>query len=285
MHAPASSSPDEKGVQTMSAQESYLCHLLNTRAVPRLLLFTLMASILVLVSTAANAQTVPSWVGHLLLENSTITADPTLTAPEAQGLGLKFELLFAMVNNQDPQNVDNDVISVLTTTAYPAGIGVAVRDMLPKAKIETLTNQISLKYLFVPTRTCSGGSPRIQLFIDPGDGTSPHNAFGYVGNAPFGAGCISDGNWHFQDMTDDVARWDLSQWFSRGAACDMTCTWTQVVAFFHTAFPNHVVLSGGVFDDSCSFSATACGQAYYDLVTVENRTLENREDTVQGPTQ
>jgi len=89
----------------MSAKENYFCHLLNTRVVPRLLLLSLIASILVLVATAANAQTVPSWVGHLLLGNSTITADPTLTAPEAQGLDLKFELLFAMVNNQDPQNV------------------------------------------------------------------------------------------------------------------------------------------------------------------------------------
>ena len=44
-----------------------------------------------------------------------------------------------------------------------------------------------------------------------------------------------------------------------------------------------LVLSGGVYDDSCSFDAAACGKAYYDLVTVENRTLENRQDTVQGP--
>jgi hypothetical protein len=236
--------------------------------------------ILVLLSPAANAQTVPSWVGNLLLQNSTITADPTLTAPEAQGLGLKFELLFAMMNAQDPQNSDNDVIVVNTAPFMGNVIGAAVRNMLPGAKIATLTNQISLKYLFVPPRSCGGGSPRIQLFINPGDGTPSHNAFGYVGNAPFGAGCISDGNWHFQDMTDNVMRWDLSQWFTRGAACDMTCTWSQVVAFFNTFVPNHVVLSGGVFDDSGSFSVLAAGQAFYDLLTVENRTLENRQDTV-----
>lgn len=72
----------------MPVRKDYFCHLLNTRVVPRLLRFSLMASILVVVSTAANAQTVPSWVGNLLF-----MADPTLTAPEAQGLGLKFELL------------------------------------------------------------------------------------------------------------------------------------------------------------------------------------------------
>lgn len=83
-------------------------------------------------------------------------------------------------------------------------------------------------------------------------------------------------------MTDSVPRWDLSK-FTPPPPCDMTCTWAQVVALLDS-FPNHVVLSGGVYDDSCSFNLPSCGQAYYDLLTVENRTLENRQDTVQGPT-
>jgi len=271
----------------MSAKERLSPRPLNPNAMLRILLISVVTSVgLVLVYTVADAQiqTVPTWVGNLFLQNSTITADPTMTAPEAQGLGQKFELLFSMVNAQDPQNVDNDVIAVNTAPFGGNVIGVAVRNMLPGAKIETLTNQISLKYLFVSPRDCGGGSPRIQLFIDPGDGTPPHNAFGYVGNAPFGAGCFSDGNWHFQDMTDSVARWDLSK-FTPLPLCDMTCTWAQVVLYFDNTFPNHVVLSGGVFDDSASFSLLATGQAFYDLVTVENRTLENRQDTVQGPTQ
>lgn len=144
----------------MTKKESCFAHLLTTgpvpRLLPRLLLISVMASLtLGVVYKVANAQiqTVPSWVGNLLLENSTITADPTLTAPEAQGLGQKFELLFAMMNNQDPQNPDNDVISVNTAPFGGNVIGVAVRNMLPGAKIETLTNQISLKYLFVPLAT------------------------------------------------------------------------------------------------------------------------------------
>ena len=264
----------------MSPQESHFCRpFLKARAIPQMLRFSVMASLfLILVSTCANAQNVPSWVGNLVLQNSTITADPTLTTPEAQGLGLKFELLYAMTNTQDPQNTDNDVISVFTTLAYPAGIGVAVRDMLPKAKIATLTNQINIKYYF-PTRSCGGGSPRIQLYIDPGNGTPPHNAFGYIGHGGFGAGCLT-GVWDYVDMTDSVpARWDITQ-FGGGYQ-----NWSGVVAFFTTVYPNHVVLSGGVYDDSCSFALSSCGQAYYDLLTVENRTLENRQDTVQGPTQ
>ena len=227
-------------------------------------------------------QVIPSWVGNLLLEHSTITADPTLTVPEAQGLGQKFELLFNMINDQDPQNADNDTIS-LTTGAFPSGIiGVAVRNMLPGTKVETLTNQLNLKYYFV-ARSCAGGSPRIQLYIDPGDGTGPRNAFGYVSTLPGGGGGCPSSVWTYQDMAnlnDPKPEWDLTQF--GGSYLN---TWAQVVTFFDTAYPNHVVLSGGVYDDSCSFSALTCGKAYYDLVTVENRTLENRQDTVQGPAQ
>jgi hypothetical protein len=250
---------------------------------------TLAITVFIFSAAAADAQTVPSWAGNLLNEHSTITADPTATEPEAQGLGRKFELLFSMTNDQDPQNPDNDTIS-LTTGAFPSGIiGVAVRDLLPDAKIQTLTNMLSLKYFFVSPRTCSGGSPRIQLFINPGDGTPPRNAFGYVGDKPFGGGCIED-MWVYEDMTDAVPKWDLSQWApASNAFCTLgnpfLCTWQQVVLFFDTVYPNHTVLSGGIYDDSCGFDPLACGKAYYDLVTVENRTLENREDTVQGPTQ
>jgi hypothetical protein len=244
------------------------------------------------VFTPASAQlqttpTVPSWAGNLLFQNSTITADPTMTTPEAQGLGQKFELLFAMVNDQDQQNPDNDVISVLTAPEIPGGIGVAVRNMLPGAKVASLTDQINIKYFF-PMRSCDGGSPRIQLFVDPGDGTPPHNAFGYIGHAAFGTGCLT-GTWDLLDManlSDPIPRWDLSQFLGSGhlaAACDMTCNWSQVVTFFGT-LPNHVVLSGGVFDDSCRFATASCGKAFYGLLTIENRTLENRQDTVQGPT-
>src|SRR5713101_8416199 len=156
----------------MSAKERLSPRPLNPNAMLRILLISVVTSVgLVLVYTVADAQiqTVPTWVGNLFLQNSTITADPTMTAPEAQGLGQKFELLFSMVNAQDPQNPDNDAIELNTgpfSTSPPNGtIGVAVRNMLPGAKIETLTNQVSIKYLFTPPRTCVGGSPRIQLFI------------------------------------------------------------------------------------------------------------------------
>jgi hypothetical protein len=191
---------------------------------------------------------------------------------ELPGLGHKFRLLFAMMDDQDPQNLTNDVISLLAT---PATRGVARRELPPGIKIEALDHQLNLKYYF-PQRTCQNGGPRIDLAIDrDGDGNFDGNAFGYVGHAPFGAGCIT-GEWDIMDMTDNIGRWDLSQ-----LGGGMTMTWDQAEAFVMTTYPNHRVLAGSLTDDGCAGGgAAACGQAYYDLVTVENRTLENDQDTV-----
>jgi len=226
----------------------------------------------------AAGQTVPAWIGNLTSANVNMASqsNPASTQEELPGLGHKFELLYAMNDDHDPQNPTNDVISVLTTTSYPAGIGVALRDTPPGFKIAALTNQLQLKYYF-PMRSCGGGSPRIQIAIDTdGDGVSNGNAFGYVGHAGFGGGCIT-GAWDFVDMTDTVPfRWDLTQ-FGLGYH-----TWQSSVAAITTAFPNHKVLSGSLVDDSCSFSTPSCGQAYYDLFTFENRTLEQDQDTVKS---
>ena len=220
----------------------------------------------------------PDWVGNLLSANADFAAmsNTASTQEELPGLGHKFELYYAMNDGHDPQNITNDVISVVTTTAYPAGIGVAFRDTPPGFRISALTNQLQLKYYF-PARSCGGGSPRIQIAIDTdGDGVSNGNAFGYVGHTGFGGGCLT-GVWDFVDMTDAVpARWDLTQ-FGLGYH-----NWQSAVAAITTTFPNHKVLSGSLVDDSCSFSGPSCGQAYYDLFTFENRTLEQDQDTVKN---
>ena len=229
-------------------------------------------------STQGLPQTIPDWAGNLLSANVNLVtmSDPSSTQEELPGLGHKFELLLAMMDDHDPQNLTNDVISVLTTTAYPAGAGVAFRNTPPGFKIAALDHQINLKYYF-PMRSCGGGSPRVQIGIDrDGDGSFDANAFGYVGHAPFGTGCIT-GEWDIIDMTDNIGRWDLSQ-----LGGGMTMTWDQAEAFVTTTYPNHRVISGSLVDDSCSFAPTSCGQAYYDLFTFENRTLENDQDTVKN---
>lgn len=49
------------------------------------------------------------------------------------------------------------------------------------------------------------------------------------------------------------------------------------------AFPAHRVTGGFLLDgESCSFGVAAnCGKAYYDLLTMENRTLVIWQDTVK----
>lgn len=225
---------------------------------------------------------VPDWIGLLLNGPTLLVADGASTQEELPGLGHKFKLFGVFMDDQDPQNPTNDVVSAFTTTAFPAGTGGAIRNLPPGIKITALDHQINLKYFF-PTRTCQNGGPRIQLAID-GDGDGKfnqfaggpdQNAFGYVGHAPFGAGCIT-GEWDIMDMTDNIGRWDLSQ-----LGGGMTMTWDLAETFVTTTFPNHKVLSGSLVDDGCAGGgALACGQAYFDLVTIENRTLENDQDTV-----
>jgi hypothetical protein len=246
---------------------------------------TFLLVLIVTVTVGAQTIGVPSWVGNLLSGQFDLATQstPASTQEELPGLGHKFELLFAMNDDHDPQNLTNDVISVITTTDYPAGIGVALRNTPPGFKIGALTNQLQLKYYFpVPplpltSRSCSGGSPRIQIAIDTdGDGTFDGNAFGYVGRTGFGGGCVS-GVWDFVDMTDAVpARWDLTQ---LGLGYQ---NWASAVSLITTTYPNHRVLSGSLVDDSCSFAPTSCGKAYYDLLTFENRTLEQDQDTVKN---
>lgn len=211
----------------------------------------------------------------LLLANSAMTGGDPSATEELPGLGRKFELYYAMHDDVDPQNPTNEDVSVSTTTQYPAGIGVAVRKLNPGIKIATLTNELSLKYYFpASTRTCSGGSPRIQLLIDKGDGTGTANLFGYVGHGGFGTGCVS-GAWDYVDMTDTVPfRWDATQ---VGLGYH---DWQSLVTAVTAAYPNHEILSAALVDDSGSFSPAAVGLAHYDLVTFDNRSLQNHEDTV-----
>jgi len=218
-----------------------------------------------------GGQTIPSWVGSLLMGNDPMLgADPS-SPTVTDSLGFKFELFFSMDDASDPLNATNEVISVDTTGGV---IGTAVRKLNPGVKMDTLTDQLQLKYYF-PARSCAGGSPRFQLAIDTdGDGISNGNAMGYVGHGGFGTGCVT-GIWDFVDMTDSVLfRWDLTQ-FGLGYY-----NWQTAVAAMNAAFPNHRVLRGGLFDDSAGFAPAAAGQAYYDLVTIGHRTLENWQDTV-----
>lgn len=205
----------------------------------------------------------------------------TVTAPtSADHMGL-FQIFGTAQDAQDPENPANDVLKIDTTGG---GIGGAflrlnLRSGPGDPAIERLDNQLAVKYFFI-TRTCAGGSPRFQVMID-GDGDGDwvqtpggpdQNAFGYVGDVPFGGGC-SPGAWVFEDMTNDTAKWDLSQFGG-----SMTSRWSAVETAIAGDFPNHRIVGVVLADDSGGFAPTAAGVAFYELIIGE-RALLDRLDT------
>ena len=227
----------------------------------------------------------------LVANNAVQLNDPEGAKEELPGLGHKFQLFFAMVDDEDPDNMTNDVISLETafiSTTVPAPIGLAFRNFPPGIKIAALDDQINLKYYFEAPRTCFGGSPRITLLVDSdGDGQFNFAAHGHVNPPLFGA-CLTN-QWRIEDLTDLLKRWEVTPATAVTPACGpvggpTTCTWDELEMRITSNFPNHKILSGFLLDgESCSFNATSpgCGKAYYDLVTLENRTLENDQDTVR----
>jgi hypothetical protein len=234
-------------------------------------------------SSLVRAQLVPITTSNTnlpLTTNMDVAAmsNPQSSQEELPGLGHKFELIGVMIDDVDPMNATNGAIS---GTMTPANYALAYRSLTPGIKISALTDQLGFKYYFVAPRTCGGGSPRISLAIDGnGDGTADFTAHGHV-NPPY-VGCLTN-RWVYQDLSDDLQRWEITP---GGAVPSLPSypytTWSALVAAVTTAFPDHKVLSGYLVDDSCSFMPITCGKAYYDLVTIENRTLENDQDTVKN---
>jgi len=218
-------------------------------------------------------------------------SESATTDPPFMPRGGLYKLFGTARNGSDPNNPFNEVISFDTTD--PAAIAGAFRILGDHIQVTMLTNQIELKYFFSSPRGCGGGSPRIQLGISgDGDGNfnqftggPDQNAFGYLGDKAFGGGCPMD-MWMHEDMTDSAPKWDLSQWVATGRvpACDMTCTWQQVVAYFQTNWPNHRVLNAVLVDDSGSFFPLDRGCAFFDLVNTGARTYTNHEDASSSGT-
>lgn len=243
----------------------------------------------------------PSWAGRLsvggfnsagqlLLNNTLVTTNPDTTKEELPGLGHKFELIGAMVRDTDPENAvgnpggsgggvgGNEDISATMT---PANFALAFRNLPPGIKVTALTNQLGLKYYFIAPRNCGGGSPRITLLIDSdGDGNFDFAAHGHV-NPPVYSACVTN-KWKYEDLADDLPRWEVTPAMPPGFPVFPFMPWKTFAAAITTAFPNHKILAGFLVDDSCSFFPAACGKAHYDLVTIENRTLEIWQDTVKN---
>jgi hypothetical protein len=229
--------------------------------------------------------------GVLVLNNTVLLTDSTSTQEELPGLGSKFELLGVMVRDTDPENpVGNPGGSgggvggneAISATMTPDVVALAFRNLPPGIKITALDNQLGFKYFFVAPRTCGGGSPRVTLLVDSdGDGDSDFAAHGHV-NPPVYTGCITN-KWNYEDLADDLPRWEVTPGGAvPGIPVFPFSPWETLEAAIATTFPDHRIRAGFLVDDSCSFFPAACGKAYYDLLTIENRTLEIWQDTVKN---
>lgn len=188
----------------------------------------------------------------------------------------------------DPQNPSNHVIRI--DTLAPPFYGTVSRKL--NARIHQLDNMLEFKSYF-ENRSCGGGSPRIQLAIDlDGDGAADGNAFGHV-RPPF-TGCPPD-TWQYDDVTDALPRWDVSQLVADGfPTLDQLCPampllplvpgvvcpiqthsgyipWDVFELVLKTLFPYHTVCSGALVDDS-GWMAGAAGTAYYDVISLGRMT-------------
>ena len=233
--------------------------------------------------------------GVLTIGGLTFQPDDASTQEELPGLGHKFELLGTMRHDVDPENSagnsggsgggrgGNETISA-DTGAFPGAIGLAYRKLSPGIKITALTNQIGVKYFFTGTKNCVAGSPRIQLVIDgDGDGVSDFTAHGHI--SPTGPPFVCPtGMWRYEDLTDNLPRWEVTgNPFPTipGIAPNVYLPWKQFAAAIAT-LASHQVMAGMLLDgESCSFAAGGCGKSYYDLLTIENRTLEVWQDAVR----
>jgi hypothetical protein len=198
---------------------------------------------------------------------------------------------------RDPQNPANDVIRINTLVEPFSGTVSRKLD----TKLYLLDNMLEFKSYY-RNRSCGGGSARIQLAIDlDGDGISDGNAFGHV-KPPF-AGCPPN-VWDYDDVTDELPRWDISQFLDNGFPTPgAICTdpilalipgllaticpinthsgyipWNAFEAVVTKLFPYHTVCTGALVDDS-GWMPAAAGVAYYDVISLGRKTWTNFGDT------
>jgi len=253
-------------------------------------------TVLVAIVTPAGSADIPTatpgWVANITSHAAVAAqSDPEAAKPELAGLGHKFELFDGMTRDTDPENAvgspgasgggvgGNEVIS---STVSPGTLAFAYRSLAPGVAINALTNQIGLKYYFVAPKSCGAGSPRVTLLIDgDGNGTTDFAAHGHV-NPPVYSACVTN-KWRYEDLTDDMPRWEVTGATVPGIPVFPFTPWKAAAAAITAAFPNNRVVAGFLIDgESCSFGVAAnCGKAYYDLLTIENRTLEIWQDTVE----
>jgi hypothetical protein len=185
---------------------------------------------------------------------------------------------------QDPENSQNDVIKIRTDVA--PFFGQVSRTV--NVKVNKLDNMLEFKARFTSPKTCTGGSPRLQLAIDAdGDGDSDGNAFGFFGSpATSFTGCPQN-TWLYEDLTgggdgtitggplfpsppqmlplNEELEWDLIEFGEL-----LPKSWSDVEAFF-AMHPNHLVCTVALVDDVPAGLPIplpgSAGTAHYDVIS------------------
>jgi hypothetical protein len=169
----------------------------------------------------------------------------------------------------DPQNRgENDVVRFDTTSGEPVRMTRKVREL-----VRELDNQLEFKY-YMKDRNCGAGSPRIDLALDTND-DGRRDAF-LEGHVQPDFLCPVQNTWVYQDLTDDLPRWG-----SRGlpgGPGNVYAPWSAV----ETAFGGVEVLYGMLVEDSQAFKVDNRGIAFYDLVSIGNRTYEDHRDSARN---
>ncbi len=191
----------------------------------------------------------------------------------------RFQLFGTAGHAKDPLDNRNHVISIDTTGFAFGGVFRTIN-----SKITALDDHLSFRAFFVPPSSCGGGAPRIQLAVDTdGDGISNGNLFGHFGPASNFSGCPQN-QWiatdftlsALEDFAQTIGRWDASQLIG---ALGFS-TWDVVKTAINTTFPNHMVLRGALVDDTFAGSGRGQGLAFYDDITIGQRTLWEASDTI-----
>lgn len=176
-----------------------------------------------------------------------------------------------------PESTDNDVAHFDTTSGEPVGMFRRLGQPGSDAgeQVFELDNQLGVKYFLESPRQCGAGSPRIQLAVDEdGDGSPDGNLHGHIPDPPaYNNNCPND-KWVYVDLADDEPRWEIGPGLT-GARAFPFYTWTEVEGFLGPAF----VTEGMLIEDAQAFKGDNRGIAFYDLVSIGNRTFEDHNDS------
>lgn len=197
--------------------------------------------------------------------------------------GGKSKLFGTAQDDVDPESEWNEVLSCDTLT-NAATSTCGLNRKTNKLKVAMLENELELKMYFVG-RSCGGGSPREVVVIDvDGKGRDRDLVLdGHVGFPPTVVGSCAPNQWLYQDLTDNLPRWDVraltpgSQ--PTGTAPNDYIPWDVVEAAVTSTFPNHSVHLLRLVEDAHQFLVTNRGCAYYDVISLGPRTVTDWSNT------